>query len=472
MKRSIKRILGLILCLTMLASSLFGTVGLAASTGVYELTFENVFIFEQWANHPSLTVHGPGTTGSTITTDVASGSFTLVNNSDNEVFTSHSMSTVGSHYNMAVKPNTEYTFSYVANGTTTSFETFVFFFNAAGAYTTLLNSFATQYGQNEWTFTTPADAHYIQVRFDNNSPSSNVTVSNIIIRPSEVKDYASSISYRKTFTYTAGATYGALPVPTRADLVFAGWYTGPNGTGEKITSSTPVTATSKSLFAKWDPIVSGDIELVSLPIKTDYFVGEKVNTRGLVLGITYPDGTKENIDEGFDCSPATLTTAGTQTITVTYGGSSAQFTVNVKESAQRTIKINGTQQTVSCANNTYTLNYSGSAFNRYEITYSSDAYIKTEMTMGSVIEEFFLEPNENGTFSGYIDGFLSGTTQSAISKIKFTPLDKDSMSFSLDTVTLSKATSPAGSDGMVYLDGTNYKIGIDLDWGGALTYME
>ena len=472
MKKSIRRIFGMCICLALIVNNLFGTIGFAASTGVYELTFENLFVFEQWANHPNLSVHGSGASGSTITTDVTSGSFTLVNNSNDEVFTSHSMSTVGSHYNMAVEPNTEYTLSYIANGTTTSFETFVFFFNAAGAYTTLQNSFATQYGQNEWTFTTPADAYYIQVRFDNNTPSSDVTVSNIIIRPTEVIEYAKSISYRKTFTYSAGATYGALPVPTRAELVFAGWYTGPNGTGEKITASTTVTATSKALFAKWDPIISGDIELVSLPVKADYFVGEKLNTRGLVLGITYPDGTHENIDEGFDFSPSVLTTAGTQTITVTYGGSSAQFTVNVKDSAQRTITVNGTQQTVAYGNNTYTLDYSGSAFNRYEITYSSDAYVKGEMTIGSVVEEFFLEPNENVTFSGYIDGFLNGTTQTTVKKIKFTSLDKSDMTFSLDSITLSKATSLAGSDGMVYLDGTNYKIGIDLDWGGALTYME
>ena len=92
--------------------------------------------------------------------------------------------------------------------------------------------------------------------------------------------------------------------------------------------------------------------------------------------------------------------------------------------------------------------------------------------MGGVIEEFFLEPSTNGTFGGYIDGFLSGTTRTAITSITFKPLDKNYMDFSLNSINLSKATSPAGSDGMVYLDGTDYKIGIDLDWGGALTYLE
>ncbi len=473
MKKNFKRILGICLCMVLIASSFLYTVALAASTDVYELTFDNLFIFEQWANHPNLKVFGDDTNASTLTTDIEKGSFVLVNNtSTTEVFTSFSMSTVGSHFSMPVKENTEYTFSYVANGTTTNFETFVFYFNTAGNYTTNECRNATQYGQNSWTFTTPADTGYIQVRFDNNSPNSDVTVSDIIIRETAVNEYAVNYSHRKTFTYTEGATYGSLPVPSRDGLVFAGWYTGPDGTGDRITSDTQVASASKCLYSKWDPILAGDLELVSLPIKQTYYVGEKLNTRGLVIGITYPDGASENIDEGFSCSPTVFTTTGTQAITITYGNVSAQFTVEVKDSDQRVVNINGTEKTVKYCNNTYTLSYSGAAFNRYDINYSSDAYVKAEMTMGSVIEEFFLEPDDNGSFGGYIDGFLSGTTQTAITSVKFTPLDKETMNFTLTDINLSKATNPADSSGMVYLDGTNYKIGIDLDWGGALTYME
>lgn len=472
MKRRCKRILGLIVCLALITGNLL-PIAFAADTNVYELTFDNLFIFEQWANHPNLTVLGEGASGSTITTDVASGSFVLVNNSTTgEVFTTYSSPNAGAFYNMPVDANTEYIFSYVANGTTTNFETFVFYYDTSGAYISAETKNAYQYGHNQWTFTTPANTGYIQVRFDNNSPSSDVTVSDIIIRPSAVHEYAVNYDYRKTFTYSEGATYGNLPVPSRDGLVFAGWYTEPNGQGERVTSSTVVSSASESLFSKWDPIIAGDIEIVSLPLKTDYCVGDKLNTRGLVIGVTYPDGTKENIDEGFAVSPKTLTSSGTQAITVTYGNASAQFTVNVKDSDERVVNINGTEKTVAYGNYTYTLNYSGTAFNRYEISYSSDAYVKAEMTMGSVTEEFFLEPNDNGTFSGYIDGFLSGTTQTAIASVKFTPLNKTSMSFAMTDITLSSETNPGDSEGMVYLDGTNYKIGIDLGWGGALTYME
>ncbi|MBO5064825.1 MAG: bacterial Ig-like domain-containing protein [Clostridia bacterium] len=473
MKKVFRRISVFIVCVVLLTASFLSPVAFAA-TGVYELTFDNLFVFEQWANHPNLKVHtGDNTTTSTLTTNIENGSFVLVNNTaSTEVFTTFSMSSVGAFYSMPVEENTEYVFSYVANGTTTNFEAFIFYFDFEGNYFSHEAENAYQYGLNEWNFTTPENTSYIQIRFDNNSPQSDVTVSDIKIRSKAVYDYAKDNVYRKTFTYTAGATYGALPVPEKDGLVFAGWYTGPNGTGEKITSSTAVKPASLSLYAKWDPIVDGDLSVVSLPAKQDYCVGEKLNTRGLVIGVSYPDGKSENIDEGFSCSPEYFTSAGTQAVTVTYGNSTATFNVNVKSSEDKIVSVNDSQKTVAVANNVYTFNYSGTAFNRYTVKYTSDAYVKGEMSFNGVIEEFFLEPGTNAEFSGYIDGFISGTTQNAITSITFTPLDKDYMDFTLTSIDLEKATNPGDSSGMVYLSSSNYKIGIDLDWGGALTYLE
>ena len=49
-----------------------------------------------------------------------------------------------------------------------------------------------------------------------------------------------------------GGTYGTLPTPTRTGYSFGGWYTGTNGSGTNITSSTTVTSTSnQTLYAKW-----------------------------------------------------------------------------------------------------------------------------------------------------------------------------------------------------------------------------
>ncbi len=472
MKKCLKRISVLLVCVILLTASFLSPVAMAA-TGVYELAFDNLFVFEQWANHPNLKIHaGDNSTTSTLTTNVENGSFVLTNNANDEVFTTFSMTSIAPFYSIPVEENTEYVFSYVANGTTTHFETFVFYFDKEGNYVSFETKLAYQYGLNEWTFATPENIGYIQVRFDNNSPNTSATVSDIKIRSKAVYDYAKDTTHRKTYTYTAGATYGALPVPQREDLVFAGWFTGPNGTGERITSSSAVRPTSMTLYSKWDPIIDGDICITSKPEKQEYCLGEKLDTRGLVIGITYPDGTSENIDEGFTCTPETFTSTGTQTVTVSYANSSATFNVNVKASENKTVTVNGTQKTVAVANNVYTLNYSGSAFNRYTVKYTSDAYVKAEMSFNGVIEEFFLEPGTNAEFSGYIDGFISGTTRSAVTSITFKPLDKDFMDFTLNSVDFTNGTNPGDSDGMVYLSDSNYKIGIDLDWGGALTYME
>lgn len=54
------------------------------------------------------------------------------------------------------------------------------------------------------------------------------------------------------YTVTYKQPYGTLPTPTRTDYEFVGWYTGENGTGTKVTSSTIVTnMNNHTLYAKW-----------------------------------------------------------------------------------------------------------------------------------------------------------------------------------------------------------------------------
>ena len=71
------------------------------------------------------------------------------------------------------------------------------------------------------------------------------------------------------------------------------------------------------------------IEIKTAPIVTTYFLGESLNTEGLVLTATYEDGTEEEITEGFICTPTTLNTIGEQTITVTYEDKTATYNVTV-----------------------------------------------------------------------------------------------------------------------------------------------
>jgi len=56
-------------------------------------------------------------------------------------------------------------------------------------------------------------------------------------------------------TVTVGLPYGVLPVPTRVNYVFAGWWTGPDGTGTQVTETTTVQEGTE-LHAKWTGGVS------------------------------------------------------------------------------------------------------------------------------------------------------------------------------------------------------------------------
>lgn len=468
MKKISKRIAVIFFSIILLAANLLNPVVLAASD-VYELAFDNLFVFEQWANHTKSGIISPELTGGELTKDISAGSFTLTNNSTSEIFTAHSMGSNAGYYSMPVKPSTSYIFEYNANGTVTDFEAFVFYFDSLDAFISFEFKNATQYGKNSWTFTTPANAAFIQIRFDNNTPSSYATVKDIRICEEAVYEYAKDIPLRSVYTYAQGGLYGELPVPDRNGLVFAGWYTGPDGTGERITKNTAVAATSYSLYSKWEPELNGDLSVYSLPAKQTYTLGEKLNPEGLAVCITSPDGSTEILRSGFYYEPQVLNTVGQQTVTITYGNKTASFTVTVKEAENVSVTINNSAVTVPVANNNYTINETASAFNRYEIHYSSDAYVKAIMLMDSTAEEFFLEPSEDGVFTGYIDGFLNSTTQTQISSISFTSLDKTFMDFSLKSITTSKDTVP---ENLVYLSSADYKIGIDLHWGGALSYLE
>lgn len=75
------------------------------------------------------------------------------------------------------------------------------------------------------------------------------------------------------------------------------------------------------------------ISISSNPTKTTYEIGESLNTSGLKLKLNYSDGSSEIVSSGFTTSGFDSSTAGTKTITVSYGGKSTTFKVTVNASA-------------------------------------------------------------------------------------------------------------------------------------------
>lgn len=112
-------------------------------------------------------------------------------------------------------------------------------------------------------------------------------------------------------------------------------------------------------------------------------------------------------------------------------------------------------------------------YNYYGIAYSSDATLKGTLTYrcGAIekSEIFFLDAGENKEFHSFIDNMLKGTKANAICSISFEPLDKESANLIIHGISLFNREIP---EQYVYIQTDEYKIGVNLLWGGALSYME
>ena len=103
------------------------------------------------------------------------------------------------------------------------------------------------------------------------------------------------------------------------------------GYGTTVITATTVNGLTSNctINVKKEEVTS--LTIATKPTKTNYYVGDTLNTAGLSLKVTYNNGTTQTITSGFTCTPTALSTAGAQTITVNYGGKTATFTVNVQD---------------------------------------------------------------------------------------------------------------------------------------------
>lgn len=87
--------------------------------------------------------------------------------------------------------------------------------------------------------------------------------------------------------------------------------------------------------------------MLTVPDKTVYYIGESINTAGLTVKAEFSDGELRtvNIDEvsilGFDSS-----TAGKKEITVSYGGKSASFEVEIKSTHVTKLEVTAPDKTI------------------------------------------------------------------------------------------------------------------------------
>ena len=467
----------------------------------------NIFDFSAWAgNANSNAVSGLYGQGS-LTVDSSANSVTLKPNADGAMlFTGFSLGSKDGFYTVDIAPNAKYclTYNLITGGAVGAYTPYVVFHRADGTMINYVNSTAAQQGANQYIFTTPGDAAYMQVVYAVSGGANNTTytVSDVALQKLTLaENMYTDVSHRQVYTYKADGSnkYTNLPEPSYAPggYVFAGWYTGKDGTGMRITENTPVDFTSYTVYAKYEPAVDS-ISIAESAAKTEYTVGERVNPTGLVLNATIGNNTT-TVDSGYYCTPEYLTATDTQ-ITVSYGGKTVTYPVTVRASASKSVVVNGTDTAVSVTNNAYTFasTVANSDFTRYELTYYSDAYVRGIITYGdNSTEEFFLEPSANfdgvtGEFASYVDGYLTkvlaslnvtdyveSSMKNGIKAIRFEMLDNKSGTFELLSVKTEKVNEmPAtitsadiNEKTFVHFSNDDYTVGIDLVNGGVVTEL-
>ena len=118
-------------------------------------------------------------------------------------------------------------------------------------------------------------------------------------------------------------------------------------------------------------------------------------------------------------------------------------------------------------------NNSADFFNYFGIKYSTPSYIKGVISyrqdLKTLSEEFFLEPGENAEFFSFIDGYLDNKKASKVLSVSFSALDKSDLNFELSGIGLFNREV---LDNEIYIENDEHKLGITLNWGGSLSYLE
>ena len=111
-------------------------------------------------------------------------------------------------------------------------------------------------------------------------------------------------------------------------------------------------------------------------------------------------------------------------------------------------------------------------FNRITLTYSATAPVKVWVSYterGTSTEEYFFLDAKEGQFSGLNTGFMKGYSARKLTALRVEPLTDKATAFTLAGVSTEKMEKLPKT---YYLESDRYKLGIDLDWGGTVSYLE
>ncbi len=260
------------------------------------------------------------------------------------------------------------------------------------------------------------------------------------------------------------------------------------------------------------------IEVVSKPSKLTYYEGDRLNTSGLSIKVTYSSGKVQTLTSGFATTPSNnaVLSRSNNIVTVSYGGKTTSFTITVNTVTLDSISVsskpskttynegdkfstaglkikltynNGSSEIISSgfttnpangaslttSNRTVTVSYGGKTAS-FTITINSltvtglsvssmpskTVYVEGESfsTSGLKIKVTY----NNGTSKTLSSGFTTSPANGATLSTSNTTV---SVSYGGKTVTFKITISPKGNDSSVIASGSGYKLTSD----GVLTIL-
>lgn len=109
-------------------------------------------------------------------------------------------------------------------------------------------------------------------------------------------------------------------------------------------------------------------------------------------------------------------------------------------------------------------------FNRYNITYTASEPVKIRLVHKDSFEEFFLPPGKERTFSSFADCYTEGGCIRDCCSLDVIPLKGKDPGFK--PVAFSVSLVENVPDKVVYIENQRYRLGVNLLWGGGVSYLE
>ena len=227
------------------------TCGYSYIERAYDIGYENLFSFADWAETDC--AKGSGSGSGSVAYSITNGTVTLSGSGD--FYTAYGGGS--GYYQIPVTAGAEYIFRYDVTSTGGK-QAFVFFYNDSGnGITGAIHNGVAQsaphigkYDGSHIVFTVPDGCTKVGIRVGITG-TAEATYSNIAIYKTSLEAALNEITnrqYRKVFFI--GEAVGTLYTPVREGYSFKGWFLGENGTGSQVTASVKLSE-STTVYALW-----------------------------------------------------------------------------------------------------------------------------------------------------------------------------------------------------------------------------